>query len=148
MHHGIQSWKNLVIYAFNAFSIPLLLKTLFSPWENDTAKGPKYDFIEKLVFGIFSRVLGFGARIIFITIGLIFTSVVILTFPIFLILPIKISGRYLENLESFGAFLSYGNTYSLNHHSRDVYSSSSLRLYGKDQAIRMIERGLSKETNH
>jgi ATP-dependent Clp protease ATP-binding subunit ClpA len=145
MHPGIQSWKNLVIYAYNAFSVPLLLRTLLSPWENDKAEGPAYSFVEKLAFGIFSRFLGFIARIIFIAIGLIFTLIVIATFPIFFLIPIKINREYLENLDSFGAYLSYGNTYSLNKHSHDLYSSSSLKLYGKDKALRMIERGLSKD---
>jgi ATP-dependent Clp protease ATP-binding subunit ClpA len=145
MHDGIQSWKNLVVYAFNAFSIPLLLKTLLSPWENDTAKGSNYGFFEKLIFGIFSRLLGLIARIIFISMGLIFTLIIISTFPIFLILPIKIARESLENLDSFGAFLSYGNTYSLNAHSHNIFTPSSLRLYGKEKALRMIDRGLSKE---
>ncbi len=101
MHPGIQSWKNLVIYAFNAFSIPLLVKTLLSPWGNDTAHGDKLGLLEKVVFAIFSRILGFMARVIYILIGLIFTFLVILTFPIFFLIPIKISGEYLENLPSF-----------------------------------------------
>ncbi|MEI7688826.1 MAG: hypothetical protein WCI91_01420 [Candidatus Nomurabacteria bacterium] len=84
METGIQSWKNLVVYAFNAFSTPLLFRTLISPWENDTAKGDKLGFFEKLIFGIFSRFLGFIARVFFIIIGLIFTLIIILTFPIFL----------------------------------------------------------------
>ena len=148
MHPGIQSWKNLVIYAFNAFSIPLLSKTLFSPWQNDTARGTKLGLLEKIVFSIFSRVLGFIARIICIFLGLIFTIIVILTFPIFLLIPIKINREFLENLDSFGSSLSYGNTFILNTHSHDVKALSSQKLYGKEKVLRMIERGLSKDTNH
>ena len=147
MHPGIKSWKNLVIYAFNAFSIPLLLKTLFSPWENDTAEGVKLDLIEKIAFGIFSRVLGFFARVIYMSIGLVFTLFIILTFPIFFILPIKLERESLEKLPSFGASLSYGETYSLNKHGHDVFTPTSLKLYGKEKVLRMIERGLSKENN-
>ncbi|MEI8269939.1 MAG: AAA family ATPase [bacterium] len=146
MHPGIQSWKNLVIYAFNAFSIPLLFKTLLSPWKNDNAKGAKLDLLEKIVFAIFSRILGFFARIIFISVGLFFTIFVILTFPIFFIIPIKINREFLENLESFGSSLSYGNTFTLNTHSHDVSTPSSLILYGKEKILRIIERGLSKDT--
>lgn len=148
MHPGIQSWKNLLIYAFNAFSIPLLLRTLFSPWQNDTARGAKIGLLEKIVFAIFSRILGFVVRIIFITLGLIFTFIVFLTFPIFFFIPVKISREYLENIESFGTSLSYGNTFTLNAHSHDVLIPSSLKIYGKEKALRMIERGLSKDTNH
>ena len=145
MHPGIQSWKNLVIYAFNAFSIPLLFKTLLSPWKNDNAKGEKLDLLEKIVFVIFSRILGFFARIIFISVGLIFTIIIILTFPIFFFVPIKINREFLENLESFGSSLSYGNTFTLNTHGHDVSTPSSLKLYGKEKTLRIIERGLSKD---
>ncbi len=147
MHSGIKSWKNLVIYAFNAFSIPLLFKTLFAPWENDTAKGAHFDLVEKIVFSIFSRVIGFIARIIYISIGLVFTLVIVMTFPIFFFIPIDISQEYLEKLPSFGASLSYGQTYSLNKHSHQVTAPTSLVLYGKEKVLRMIDRGLSKENS-
>jgi ATP-dependent Clp protease ATP-binding subunit ClpA len=147
MHPGIKSWKNLVIYAFNAFSIPLLLKTLFSPWKNDKDLGGHLSFLEKMVFATFSRVLGLVARIILIIIGLIFTFLIILTFPIFLFLPIKISKDFLQDLGSFGSSLSYGDTFILNAHSRDVLNSGAEKIFGKEKALRMIERGLSREGN-
>jgi ATP-dependent Clp protease ATP-binding subunit ClpA len=148
MREGIQSWKNLVIYAFNAFSIPLLFGTLFSPWKMDNNAGSHVSILEKVVFYIFSRILGFIARTILIIIGLVFTILAILTFPIFFFLPIKISSEALQNLGSFGASLSYGDTYTLNSHSREVFGSSGDKMYGKEKALRMIERGLSKENNH
>lgn len=148
MYPGIQSWKNLVIYAFNAFSIPLLSKTLFLPWKMDSTKGSHLSFLEKVVFFIFSRFMGFIARIILIIIGLIFTIIVILTFPLFFFLPIKISRDFLQNLGSFGSSLSYGETYALSKHSCDIVGLSKQKIYGKEKALRMIERGLSKESNH
>ncbi len=149
MHKGIQSWKNLVIYGYNAFSTPLLFKTLFAPWQRDEVeKGSGLSTIEKIAFGFFSRTLGFISRLILIAIGLIFIFLIICTFPIFLFIPIEINTESLISLGSFGASLSYGNTFNLNSHSYDIISSPSLKLYGKDKVLRMIERGLGKETNH
>ena len=147
MHPGIQSWKNLVVYAFSAFSIPLLWKTLFLPWKMDNTKDSHLSFLEKAVFFIFSRVLGFVARVFLIIVGLVFTLCVFITFPIFFFVPIKISREFLQNLGSFGASLSYGETYALSTHSRDVFGSVSQKIYGKEKALRMIERGLSKTSN-
>jgi ATP-dependent Clp protease ATP-binding subunit ClpA len=147
MHPGIRSWKNLVIYAFNAFSIPLLLTTLFSPWKMDRNIGGHPSIVERVIFFFISRILGFVARAVLIIIGMLFTICVILTFPIFFLLPIKIGTEYLQNLGSFGASLSYGDTYILSAHSRDVVFPTAEKIYGKEKSLRMIERGLSKESN-
>ncbi|MEK7071615.1 MAG: AAA family ATPase [Patescibacteria group bacterium] len=148
MHPGIQSWKNLLIYAFNAFSIPLLWKTLFAPWKRDSDAGPGMGLLEKVTFAILSRIIGFIARITLIIVGLLFTLLVFFTFPIFFFLPLKIKAEHLQDLGSVGASLSYGNTYTLNAHSRDVMTPPSLQLFGKEKTLRMIERGLGKDTNH
>lgn len=148
MHPGIQSWKYFVVYAFHVFSTPLLLRTLFTPWKRDKIGESHLTVFEKMVFAVFSRILGFIARIIFIAIGILFTLFAVLTFPIFFFIPIKISREYFQTRESFGASLSYGSTFTLNAHGKDLISVRFLKLFGKEKVLRQIERGLSKETNH
>lgn len=146
MHQGIKSWRNLVNFSYNFFSIPLLLKTLFSPFQNDVSS-PDFDFLENFVFAIFSRVLGFIFRIVLIILGLILTLLTILTFPIFFFFPINIARDTLRDMGSIGSELSYGNTFYLNKHSHDLLSLNGIKIYGKEKALRMIERGLSKDTS-
>lgn len=148
MHPGIKSWKNLLFYAFNAFSIPLLVRTLFAPWQMDRAKGDKLDLLERVVFAVFARFLGIVSRLFLIFFGLLFCFLIFISFPIFFFFPVKISLKSLEKLGSFGAELSYGNTFYLNKHSRELFLPRAFNLYGKEKSLRMIERGLLKDTNH
>ena len=145
MHPGIISWKNLVIFSYNFFSIPLLVKTLFSPFQNDKPS-KNFDILEIVVFAIFSRFLGFLFRIVLIILGLVFTILMILTFPLFFFVPIKINKDTLRDFGSIGSELSYGYTFYLNKHSHDLLSIDNIKLYGKDKALRMIERALDKDT--
>jgi ATP-dependent Clp protease ATP-binding subunit ClpA len=144
MHNGIKSWQSLVKFSYNFFCIPLLTKTLFSPFQNDTPNRD-FDILERIVFAIFSRILGFIFRIVLIVFGLIFTFLMILTFPIFFFFPIKIQNDTLRDFGSMGSELSYGNTFYLNKHSHDMLSLEGIKIYGKEKALRVIERGLSKE---
>ncbi|MBP6866239.1 MAG: ATP-dependent Clp protease ATP-binding subunit [Candidatus Pacebacteria bacterium] len=148
MKKGIQSWKNLVVWAFNFFSIPVLFKTLFAPWQMDRAGADNAEWWENALFAIFIRAFGFVARSVFIVLGLALTLLVILTYPIFFLLPIDISRDSLLKVGSIGSELSYGNTFFLNRFGHDVSLPSELKLYGKDRAMRMILLGLSKDTDH
>jgi len=92
----LNGWRNFLLFGLNFFSIPLLLKTLFSPWR-------KYYWVRQRGFDIgeyfsvlfsnlMSRFIGAIVRIIFILFGLIFEVIIILSgFIIFIswfILPI------------------------------------------------------------
>lgn len=146
MHSGTESFKNLITFAYSYFSIPLLLNTLFHPFQNDKPS-KNFDILEIIVFAIFSRILGFAMRIVLIIIGLIFTILILFTFPLFLIFPIKINKENLIDLGSIGYQLSYGNTFHLNKYSKEISSLNGVKLFGKDKALRMVERSLNKDKN-
>lgn len=60
------------------FSIPVLIKTLFSPWKRDvhSAVNSSLDVIVKvLVDNLISRLIGFVVRLITIAVGLLVTTI-------------------------------------------------------------------------
>lgn len=66
-------WFNFMWFITHFFSIPLLGKTLFSPWKRmtDDSKAKTIEnFFEALVMNIMSRIFGAIARLALITIGL------------------------------------------------------------------------------
>lgn len=148
MNKGIESWKNLVEWAFNFFSVPLLWKTLFAPLQNDRVAGAKYAWYERLVFAVFSRFLGFAARVVCIVLGLALTLLIIIAYPLFLIIPVNLTREMLQKTGSIGFSLSYGKTFFLNRFGHDASVPTDLAIVGKDKALRMILRGLGKDTNH
>ncbi|MDO8486191.1 MAG: hypothetical protein Q7S77_00630 [Candidatus Staskawiczbacteria bacterium] len=66
-------WRNYLLFGLDYFSIPLLLKTLFSPWRRYNWVYPKNfdikEFFNTLVSNTFSRILGSMCRIVLIIIG-------------------------------------------------------------------------------
>jgi len=71
----IDGWKNIIKFYSYYFSIPLLLKTLFSPWRQNlwSYKG-SFDLVkyfEVLTSNIASRIIGFILRLGLIIIGLL-----------------------------------------------------------------------------
>jgi len=68
-------WKNYLKFGSNYFSIPLLLKTLFSPWRKYKWIYPKgfdvVEFFNTLISNTFSRILGSMCRVVLIILGII-----------------------------------------------------------------------------
>ena len=84
----LMAWKNFLIFGFNYFSIPLLLRTLFSPWHKYTWSYPRgfypEKYLEVFVSNLISRILGAILRIFMIIVGIlteifiIFAGIIIL----------------------------------------------------------------------
>jgi hypothetical protein len=74
-------WKNYVLFALNYFSLPILLKSLFSPWRRYRWNYPRGfdvgEFFSTLVSNVFSRLIGALVRIVLIVAGIAFQIFVI-----------------------------------------------------------------------
>jgi len=70
----IGAWKNVLKFYFDYFSIPLLIRTLFSPWRHYAwSYGKSFDlgrYFEVWTSNIISRTIGAILRIVLIAIGL------------------------------------------------------------------------------
>ena len=85
----LKALKNYLVFLFNYFSIPILLKTLFSHWRRyRESYGKGFDlkrFFSALTFNLISRILGAIVRIITIFIWLIAEFFVLIGFLIILL---------------------------------------------------------------
>jgi len=99
----LRTWGNFLRFGLNYFSIPFLLKTIFSPWRRYVWVYPKgFDigiYFEVFFSNLISRILGAIMRIFLILIGVLVEIFIIFAgFFVFLgwlILPILlISGIY------------------------------------------------------
>jgi hypothetical protein len=99
----LQVWNNYFVFATNLFSLPLLLKTLFSPWRKYKWGYPKgfdlVEFLNTLISNIFSRFLGALMRIALIIAGIvlqIFVAVAgLIIFVAWLMIPFIIIAGFL-----------------------------------------------------
>jgi hypothetical protein len=99
----LKGWKNFLLFNLNYFSVPLLLKTFFSPWRRyKWSYGKGFDikrYFESLFSNLISRTLGAILRSFLIFIGLLAEIFIIFAGAIvffgWLILPILLAGGLL-----------------------------------------------------
>ncbi|MFA6190032.1 MAG: hypothetical protein WC711_00760 [Candidatus Staskawiczbacteria bacterium] len=77
----LEVWQNYVLFVLNYFSLPTLLKSLFSPWRRYRWNYPKGFQIGEIagtfLSNVFSRFLGFLMRIVLIVLGILLQVFVI-----------------------------------------------------------------------
>lgn len=78
----LQVWQNFINFGLNFFSVPLFLKTFFSPWKKYNWAYPKHfavqKFFETLVSNIFSRLIGALLRLALIIAGILLQVFILL----------------------------------------------------------------------
>lgn len=82
-------WRNFLWFTLHFFSVPLLIRTLFSPWQRlheEYKKGFDLEnFFGTLLVNTLMRILGVIIRLIFIIIGIIMFFVVAIAGLLFLV---------------------------------------------------------------
>lgn len=99
----LKIWRDFLLFNLNYWSIPLLFKTLFSPWRRyKFSYGKGLDFkryFEAFTFNAISRVIGFIMRSIFIFVGIATEILIILggivIFLIWILLPVVLIAGFL-----------------------------------------------------
>jgi len=75
-----KAWKNYLRFFLHFFSLPILVKSLFSPWHGITwSYGRGFSFkryAETIISNGFSRIIGFCLRLVLIFFGLVIEIIV------------------------------------------------------------------------
>jgi len=99
-------WKNYLWFNLNYFSLPILIKTFFSPWKkyHSFYKGPFeiWANLETLVFNLMSRIIGAIIRFFLLLSGLALEILILATgtgfFLIWICLPALIIFFFLAGI--------------------------------------------------
>lgn len=92
-------YRNLIVFTFNFFSVPILVASFFAPWRRMGEDYPErsvepFDYFSVFVVNLIMRLVGIFMRGIVIVLGMTFTLLLILTYPVillfWLILPIVV----------------------------------------------------------
>ena len=103
----LKAWKNFLKFNLNYFSVPLLLRTLFSPWRRyKVSRSKGFDlgkFFEALISSLIFRLLGAIMRSFLIFIGLLVESFIIfggiVIFIGWLVLPVLLIAGFIFGLK-------------------------------------------------
>lgn len=149
MLQGNDAWIARLQWIIRVFSIKELLRTLFSPWHRDrTQKNDGFNWGERLILNTFVRVIGFVFRVCIIVPGLLLALLIVLAWPAYHILPIRIDPEKLRRTQALGRDLAFGFTPELKRHARELGHRGETMLIGKDDAIEQIERVLAKPSHN
>ena len=99
----LRIWKNYILFASNYFSLPVLLKSLFSPWRRYKWNYPKGldvgGFLSTIISNGVSRIMGAIMRIFLIIFGFIFQIFIIfaglIIFLLWIFIPIIVIAGFL-----------------------------------------------------
>jgi ATP-dependent Clp protease ATP-binding subunit ClpA len=140
---GYASWLVLIRFLAHFFSLKLLARTLLAGWKRDTAPG--FEWWQRLVLkGIFI-VAGFVIRLIVIAAGLVAIALSVVTLPVFLLAPVRLSYERLARLGSIGRTWAYGYSYTLHTYGIRLHLRAEAKLYSRDETLAMVTRILSRD---
>ena len=107
----IMVWKTILLFNLNYFSVPILIKTYFSPWRKyRSSYSGTFEFgknIESFVFNSMSRIIGAILRTFFILLGII-TGLLILLLGLVLVVLWFLSPVLIIAIFIFGIKLLIG----------------------------------------
>lgn len=85
----LKTWRNVLGFGWNFFSIGFLFKTLFAPWKRDITKSTRgFDpkaWLESLVMNLISRLIGAFVRGWVILLGLFFELAILVLGIVFFV---------------------------------------------------------------